>query len=114
MDVRMSSDRRRSPRIELVGRLHGHVVSMGVPVSVREISIGGLSMETPFAFPVGAIHDFRLTLGDGSAVDLRGRVVYSRVDASATEPTAFVTGVQFVDDDVSGDGGVEELIGRIT
>ena len=37
----MSSDRRHSPRIEILGRLHGHTVAFDVPVTVREISLDG-------------------------------------------------------------------------
>ena len=48
----MSIERRRSPRVELVGRLHGHDVSLDVPVVVRELSLGGMAIETTFSFPI--------------------------------------------------------------
>jgi hypothetical protein len=109
----MGQERRRAPRIEVLGRLHGHVVSLNTPVTVREISMVGLSFSAPMEFPVGAIHDFRLTLGDGSAVMLKGRVV--RVEADAGQPIrAYVMGVQFLDgegqDDESGLGDVVERL----
>ena len=64
----MSDDRRRSSRVEIVGRIHGHAVSLDVQVEVKEISLGGMALITPFPFPVGAHHEFLLTLGDGSTV----------------------------------------------
>ena len=62
----MTSERRRSTRIEILGRLHGRVVSLDVPVRVREISLGGMAIETAVSFAEGAVHDFRLRLGDGT------------------------------------------------
>jgi hypothetical protein len=110
----MSSDRRRSPRIEILGRLHGHSVSLDVPVSVREISLGGMALETGFPFPVGAVHEFRLTLGDGSQIQLNGRVMHSRDLGTPGGQPAFLTGIQFVDDEpTESDSGVEDLIDRL-
>jgi hypothetical protein len=110
----MSTDRRRSPRIEILGRLHGHAVSLDVAVVVREISLGGMALETSFPFPVGAVHEFRLTLGDGAQVQLNGRVMHSRnTSAPGAEPT-YLTGIQFVDDEPTGDdASVGDLIDRL-
>ena len=112
----MSSDRRRSPRIEILGRLHGQVTSLDVAVTVREISVGGMSMETAFEFPVGVIHDFRLEMGDGSWVELRGRVLRSRSIAAPDGSRVYISGVQFLDDDPDDeDDGptVDDLLDRL-
>jgi len=95
----MSTDRRRSPRIEILGRLHGHSVTLDAPVVVRDFSLGGMAMETPFPFPVGATHDFRLTLGDGALVELRGRVLHCTNVARQGDSTLYLSGVHFIDDD---------------
>jgi hypothetical protein len=97
----------------MLGRMHGRIQSLGVTVTVREVSLGGLSMQTAFAFPIGAVHDFSLTLGDDSSVELRGRVVYCREILAADAEPVYVTGVQFIDNDAAGDG-VGELIGKAT
>ena len=99
----MSKDRRRSPRVELLGRVHGHVASLDVPVTVTEMSLGGLGLETGFPFPAGAIHDFRLTLGDGAFVVVKGKVVHCRNVAAPGGPSRYVSGVQFVEDDAADD-----------
>jgi Tfp pilus assembly protein PilZ len=109
----MSSDRRRSARIDILGRLHGHVVSLDLPVAVREISLGGMSLETPFAFPVGELHHFTLTLGDGSTVPLAGRVVYCRSLATSSDSPAFLTGIQFEDDVTSEPEAVGDLLEKL-
>lgn len=110
----MTIERRRSPRIEILGRLHGHAVSLDVPVVVREISLGGMALETTFPFPPGAVHEFRLTLGDGAQVVLNGRVMHSRNTAEAGKPPVYVTGIQFVDDEpTTGDSSVSDIVDRL-
>ena len=110
----MSSDRRRAPRIEILGRLHGHAVSLDVPVSVREISLGGMALETSFPFPVGAVHEFQLTLGDGAQVRLNGRVMHSRNTSTPTGQPAYLTGIQFIDEEpADDDSAVGDLIDRL-
>lgn len=113
----MGSERRRAPRIEVLGRLHGHVVSIDTPVTVREISLVGLSFSAPIQFPLGAEHEFRLTLGDGSVIELRGRVVRTQPLAGPDGRPSFVMGVQFLDDeaaaavdDAAGIAGVVERL----
>jgi PilZ domain len=96
----MSSERRRSTRIEILGRLHGRVVSLDMPVRVREISLGGMAIETAVSFPEGAVHDFRLTLGDGAHIVLRGQARHCRNLAAEGQSPLFVTGFEFIDDDL--------------
>jgi hypothetical protein len=105
----MNSDRRRSPRIKILGKLHGRLVALDLPLTVLEISLGGLSFETDLEFPVGAVHEYRLTLGDGSNAALKGRVVRCVRDgtASSTAPR-FLVGVQFVEE--PSEGSVEDLL----
>jgi hypothetical protein len=110
----MSIDRRRTPRVEILGRLHGRVVSLDVAVTVRELSLGGLAIETDAPFPVGAVHEFNLTLGDGSTVLLQGRVMHSRNVAPSGEPAVYVTGVQFIDEEPpDADTTVEDILKKI-
>src|SRR5262245_61253467 len=71
----MGRERRRSPRVELLGLVSGRLLHPGTSVVVRDMSLGGLATETPFPFERGTVHDLQLTLGDGAAVDLRARVM---------------------------------------
>jgi hypothetical protein len=110
----MPRDRRRSPRIEILGRLHGHIASLDVNVTVLEMSLGGLSMETDFSFPIDAIHEFRLTLGDGTSVTLQGRVRYCRAKTKPDGAQVFITGVQFIDDEPTTDSPVGDIVQRLS
>lgn len=110
----MYVDRRRAPRVEVVGRLHGHVVSVDAPVTVREVSLGGLSFASTLVFPAGTVHEFRLTLGDDSSVLLRGRIVRSEQLMSDDGSVTYITGVQFLDDEPGDDASsIGDLIGKI-
>lgn len=109
----MDDDRRRSPRIELMGRLHGHSVSLDLPVRVVQMSLGGMAVETAVSFPVGAVHVFRLTLGDGSTTELTGRVMHSRNAAPDGATPVFTTGIQFVESDEDGATTAEDIFNRL-
>ena len=106
----MSNDRRRSARVEILGRVRGHAVSLDTSVIVRDISLVGMAIETPFAFPTDAVHAFRLTLGDGAYVVLQGRARHSRVLTGPDETARYLTGFEFVDD---GPSAVGDLVNRI-
>ena len=84
-----------------------------VPLTVREISLSGMSVEVPVPFPIDALHEFRLTLGDESTVLLRGRVVYCRPVKTGDSPL-FVCGVHFVDDEPVTGQSVTDVIDRIS
>ena len=102
----MGRDRRRSPRVELLGLVSGRLLRPGTAVVVRDMSLGGIATETPFPFERGTVHDLQLTLGDGAAVDLRARVMHCRNIAAEGEEPKYFTGFQFVDDEgESVDGG---------
>ena len=108
------TDRRRSPRVELMGRLHGQLISANLPVHVREISLGGMSIETREGFEKGSVLNFVLTLGDGAGVLVAGRIVYSRL-IDGSDPAMYVSGLEFVDEDGEDgeDGGVSDLVEKV-
>ena len=92
----MGIDRRRNPRIQLLGRLHGRAVALEVAVTVTEISLGGMAIETEIEFPPGAEHEFQLTLGDDSTVRLKGRVAHTHKMAGDTN--RFLSGIEFTEE----------------
>ncbi len=109
----MAGERRRSARVAILGRLHGHAVSLDIPVKVNDLSLAGMAIETPMPFTIGAIQEFELTLGDESAVVLRGQVVRSHSSSPPGAPAVFVTGIQFIDDEPSDGSEVGQLIERL-
>jgi hypothetical protein len=106
----LRDDRRRAPRVQLSSRLHG-TLSPDLPLRVVEMSLGGMAIESSVPFSVGALHVFTLTLGDGSTVEIAGRVMHSRPVDSASSSPVFATGVQFVEGD--GDSTAGDLLDRV-
>jgi hypothetical protein len=90
-------ERRRSTRLEVLGSLHGQLVPLRIALKIREVGFGGFSIETVFPLPVGAIHDFRFTLRNGSVVALSARVAHCRTDPRSA-PRIYVIGLEFADD----------------
>jgi hypothetical protein len=106
------SDRRRAPRVEVIGKVRGRVVSLDVPIVVREMSLGGMSIESPTAFEVGVVTDFLLTLGDGAGIEVYGRTIYTRPLDGSDEPR-FLSGIQFVDQDEAARKPVSGIMSRL-
>jgi len=107
------SDRRRSPRVEVIGKVQGRVVSNDVAIVVREMSLGGMSIESETAFELGGVTDFMLMLGDGAGVEIYGRAVYTRPIEGAATPR-FLTGIQFVDQEDAVHAPVHGMMSKLT
>jgi hypothetical protein len=88
------------------------LVSVDLPIVVREVSLGGMSFETSEAFEVDSRHNFVLTLGDGAGVVVSGRVAYSR-RVDRPQGAIFITGIQFLDEEQGNGGDVGELVKKI-
>ena len=93
-----ATDRRSTPRLEVLGRLHGHLVSLDVPITLGNVGLGGFSAERVMPFPLGARHQFRFTTDRGVEVNIRAVVVHRRPGYSADGLTFFITGFAFVHD----------------
>jgi c-di-GMP-binding flagellar brake protein YcgR len=91
----MASDKRDSERVEFLGALHGEVMVFQ-PSAIREMSHGGMQVETGFALQLDSIHDFRLTLGKRSVV-VKGRIAHSQISDVDQDVITYRSGVEFVD-----------------
>jgi hypothetical protein len=89
------ANKRDSERIDLLGALQGEVMVFQ-PTSIRQISRGGMQIETTIPLHVDSLHDFRLTLGDRSIV-LKGRVAHSRIIDVDQDIVTYRSGVEFVE-----------------
>jgi c-di-GMP-binding flagellar brake protein YcgR len=66
------------------------------PSAVRQISHGGMQVETGFPLQLDSLHDFRLTLGERSVV-VKGRIAHSRISDVDQDVITYRTGVQFIE-----------------
>jgi len=105
----MRPDRRHAPRVDTEGRVRGRITTLDTPVHIREISLGGLSLESAVEFSVGAVHQFELVLGDGATVEVSAEARYCRPAATEVDGR-YVTGFQFVDAADAGRTSVTDLV----
>jgi hypothetical protein len=90
-------ERRKAPRKAVRGRGPAQLLSLNLPVTVIQISLGGFQIRTSFVFLVDSVHVFRFQLGDGSAVDVSARVIHCLPRVTNAGAPVYVTGLAFVD-----------------
>lgn len=91
----MSDENRGGERLTVLGDLFGEVMVLE-PMLIREIGIGGATIETRFPLHLDSLHDLRLLLGDRSVV-VKGRVVHSHITDVDQDIVTYRTGVEFVE-----------------
>lgn len=65
-------------------------------MAIKEISRGGVQIETGFPLQLNSLHELRLTLGEFSVV-IKGRVVHSRISDVDQEVVLYRSGIEFVE-----------------
>ncbi len=89
-----TDDRRRTPRFAVDGRIEGEHPPAG-PITVLEISRGGLSARVDRECRVGSRQPVRLWSASCPPVVLHATVIHS-VCLNDQEPTQFLVGLEFV------------------
>ena len=109
---RQGADRRRFPRIWLIGDLHGRPVRVNEPFVLLEMSLGGFSVESCIPFPTGAEHPFEFTSVGGTTV-LRGVAIHCmRVDQGKGLPT-YTCGFAFKEDGANDRAAIRLLMNAL-
>lgn len=107
-------ERRRTPRLEILGQVLGNLAQLNAPVKVRDIGLGGFGIETAFPLPVGAVRSFRFTLADRSFVIVDAKVIDCRT-WSPGGVERFVTDLEFIDSPTEdGKSTAADLIDKLT
>ena len=88
-------DKRDADRLPMLGDLIGEVMVFE-PLVIKEVSVGGATVETRFPLHLNSLHDFRLTLGPRSVV-VKGRVVHCRISDVDQDIVTYRSGVEFVE-----------------
>jgi hypothetical protein len=88
-------DTRDRERIPLAGQVTGEVMVFQ-PITMLDISHGGVLIETTFPLQVDSLHEFRLTLGSRSVV-VKGRIAHCHVGELTEISATYRTGVEFVE-----------------
>lgn len=102
---------RKSPRLEILGELHGELMVFQ-PMIVREISRSGVLVETGFPLHVNSLHELRLTLGS-RAVVVKGRVVHCSIAEVEHERVTYRSGLEFIEPPEHADEAIVSFVGSI-
>ena len=90
-------DRRRYPRLHLVGNVDGRVVPFQLGVRVLDIHADGFAIHSPFDFPAGTTHEFQFATLQSSRPVVRAVAVHSRRVTPRRGRDFFVAGFTFAD-----------------
>lgn len=90
----MTDERRRSPRINLLRPVPGRVGPSAQPIRVRQMSLGGMLIETEAQLSPLALHEFQLALDEATQARISGHVVHSRFAVEGGTVT-YTLGVAF-------------------
>ena len=88
-------DKRDAERIQILGELQGEVMVFQ-PMAIRQISRGGVQVETAFPLQLCSLHELRLTLDDKSVI-ARGRVVHCSISDVDQELVTYRSGLEFIE-----------------
>jgi hypothetical protein len=79
----------------ILGSLQGEV-KVYQPITVHQVSTGGMQVETAFPLHLDSLYDFRLTLRDRSIV-VKGRVAHSRIIDVDQDIVMYRSGIEFIE-----------------
>jgi hypothetical protein len=87
-------DRRRAVRVELLTQLQGQLLALDEEVRIRQVSLGGLQLESSAPLSLREVHDLRIGFESQSAV-VTARVLHSRVSINSDQ-VSYLSGVELI------------------
>jgi PilZ domain-containing protein len=91
----MADDKRDRERVPVPSPVYGEV-KVYQPMTILDISKGGLKIETPFALQLDSLHEFRISLGEQSIV-VKGRIAHCSIGEMTEGEVRYRTGVEFIE-----------------
>ena len=88
------ANKRGAERVPILGELQGEIMVFQ-PMLIRDISKGGVTVETRFPLHLDSLHDLRLTLARKSIV-VKGRVAHSRISDVDQDIVTYCSGLELV------------------
>jgi hypothetical protein len=93
--INWTPDRRRTPRVDLLADLQGHIVTLDEQVQVTQLGLGGMTIETTAPLSPRLVHDFRISSLDAT-ITVHGCVVHSRVVIRG-DAVSYLSGIEFTE-----------------
>ena len=88
-------DNRIAERVPILGDLRAEMMVFQTML-IRDISKGGVTIETRFPLHIDSLHDVRLTLGKTSVI-VKCRVAHSRICDVDQDVVTYRTGLEFIE-----------------
>lgn len=88
-------EKRDAERVPILGELQGEMMVFQ-PMAIKEISRGGVTVETRYPLQLDSLHDLRLVLNHVSVI-VKGRVVHSRISDVDQDIVTYRTGMEFIE-----------------
>jgi hypothetical protein len=88
------ADRRREPRVDVLTRVNGRLVSPDTPILIHDLSRSGFAALSQMVFEAGQRLDFRLTGEDGTTVTVSAQAIHCR--PMPASPGMHLSGFMFV------------------
>jgi PilZ domain len=111
--VSSTPERRRYPRIEILGRVRGSIRPLDVPITLLNLSLGGFLMQTPMQYQIGETHEFQFTMAQKDPVVVRARIAHA-MRVTVDHGPLFLFGLEFVDADVrQAQQAIESLVSAL-
>jgi hypothetical protein len=107
----MADDKRHAERVPMLGDLRGEIMVFQAMV-VRDISRGGVTVETRFPLQIDSLHDIRLTL-PGTSVIIKGRVAHSHISDVDQDMVVYRTGLEFVEPSSAVRSAIADFIDKL-
>lgn len=104
-------DKRETERVPILGELQGEMMVFQ-PMLVKDLSRGGVTVETRFPLHIDSLHDVRLILGKKSVV-LKGRVAHSRISEVDHDIVTYRTGLEFVEASGAAIGAIRDFLAGV-
>jgi PilZ domain len=92
------TERRLTPRVRVQHRVPGSFTTSSAPVLIRNISLGGVLVESAEPFHVGAVHQFRIGTDETEPASppLAAETIYCHDQSAPDGDFRFFTGFRFL------------------
>jgi hypothetical protein len=105
----MSGENERdNERVPVPAPLYGEVM-VYQPMTILDISHGGLQIETPFKLQLDSLHEFRISLGERSIV-VKGRIAHCHIGELKEVAVIYRTGVEFIENPGHVQSAIESFV----
>ena len=105
----MSGENERdNERVPVPAPLYGEVM-VYQPMTILDISKGGLQIETPFALHLDSLHEFRISLGERSIV-VKGRIANCHIGGLKDGAVLYRMGVEFIENPDRVQSAIESFV----